>query len=102
MTLTLSSKKHFFMIIMLTFFWGITKLVIQTKALSLCTLKGYINMIVQERNWATVEGLNCRYITMGESADFPGMMLKEELPLLVTTDIRSVIFVPEIYYNQCC
>ena len=59
-------------------------------------------MIVQERNWATVEGLNCRYITMGESADFPGMMLKEELPLLVTTDIRSVVFVPEIYYNQCC
>jgi len=52
--------------------------------------QGYINMIVQERNWVTVEGLNCRYTTMGETPDFPGMMFKEEMPLLVTKDIRLV------------
>ena len=46
-------------------------------------------MIVQERNWVTVEGLNCEYVTMGASRDFPGMMIKEEKPLLVTTDIRN-------------
>jgi hypothetical protein len=46
-------------------------------------------MIVQERNWVTVEGLNCEYVRMGESRDFPGMMIKVEKPLLVTTDIRN-------------
>jgi len=52
--------------------------------------QGYINMIVQERNWVTVEGLNCKHKVIGESATFPGMMYKEEQPLLVTTDIRLV------------
>jgi hypothetical protein len=52
-------------------------------------MQGYINMIVQERNWVTVEGLNCEYVKMGESRDFPGMMIKVEKPLLVTTDIRN-------------
>jgi len=52
--------------------------------------QGYINYIVQERNWVTVEGLNCDYKTMGEKGDFPGMMYKEEKPLLVNRDIRLV------------
>jgi large subunit ribosomal protein L24 len=52
--------------------------------------QGYINMIVQERNWVTVEGLNCKYKVMGESPDWAGMMYKEEQPLLVTTDILLV------------
>merc|ERR1711915_532178 len=52
--------------------------------------QGYINMIVQERNWVTVEGLNTEYSTVGESGDFPGMMVKEEKPLLVTKDIKLV------------
>jgi len=52
--------------------------------------QGYINMIVQERNWVTVEGLNCEYKTIGKSKDFPGMMYKEEQPLLVHTDIKLV------------
>merc|ERR1711915_183860 len=52
--------------------------------------QGYINMIVQERNWVTVEGLNVEYETIGASKDFPGMMIKKELPLVVTTDIRLV------------
>jgi len=52
--------------------------------------QGIINGIVQERNWVTVEGLNCEYEALGASEDFPGMMLKKELPLLVTTDIKLV------------
>jgi len=52
--------------------------------------QGYINMIVQERNWVTVEGLNTEYHMVGESKDFPGMMVKKELPLLVTKDIKLV------------
>jgi len=52
--------------------------------------QGYINMIVQERNWVTVEGLNCKFTVLGERADFPGMMIKEEMPLLVNRDIKLV------------
>ena len=44
----------------------------------------------------TVEGLNCEYENMGETPGFPGMMVKRELPLLVTRDIRyaSVVLTP--------
>lgn len=52
--------------------------------------QGYINMIVQERNWVTVEGLNVEYETVGATPDFPGMMMKKELPLIVTSDIKLV------------
>jgi len=52
--------------------------------------QGYIHTIVQERNWVTVEGLNVEYEMMGEQGDFPGMMVKKEKPLLVTTDIKLV------------
>jgi len=52
--------------------------------------QGYINTIVQERNWVTVEGLNCEYESMGEDGDFPGMMIKKELPLIVNKDILLV------------
>lgn len=47
-------------------------------------------MFFQERNWVTVEGLNVEYETIGASKDFPGMMIKKELPLIVTTDIKLV------------
>jgi hypothetical protein len=59
-------------------------------------------MIVQERNWVTVEGLNCRYVSMGETRDFPGMMIKEEMPLLVTTDIRNPLhyYIPGVLYRK--
>ena len=45
---------------------------------------------LQERNWVTVEGLNVEYENMGGDGDFPGMMVKKELPLIVNTDIRLV------------
>ena len=52
--------------------------------------QGYINYVIQERNWVCVEGLNCRYESMGSSADFPGYMYMEEKPLLVTEEIKLV------------
>ena len=69
--------------------------------------QGYINYIVQvsilyliriissliwfqERNWVTVEGLNVEYEKMGETKEFPGMMIKKELPLIVNRDISLV------------
>lgn len=52
--------------------------------------QGYINYVVQERNWVCVEGLNCEYKTMGEKEDYPGMMYMSEEPLLVTEDIALV------------
>jgi len=51
---------------------------------------GIINMIVQERNWVTVEGLNLQYELVGAKKDYPGMVYVNEMPLLVTTDIRLV------------
>lgn len=52
--------------------------------------QGYINCIVQERNWVYVEGLNAKRTTMGADNEFPGMMTLEEEPLVVTTDIKLV------------
>ena len=52
--------------------------------------QGYIVLIVQERNWVFVENLNCKYNVEGKSATDPGNLMKEELPLLVTTDIKLV------------
>ncbi|TRY74790.1 hypothetical protein TCAL_00652 [Tigriopus californicus] len=52
--------------------------------------QGYINYVVQEKNWVCVEGLNCKYEMMGESRNFPGMMIMREKPLVVTTDIQLV------------
>ena len=37
-----------------------------------------------------VEGLNCKYETIGEEEGFPGVSNVKEMPLLVTTDIRLV------------
>ena len=47
-------------------------------------------MIVQERNWVTVEGMNCKFESVGGNEDFPGIVMMEEKPLLVTRDIKLV------------
>lgn len=52
--------------------------------------QGYINFIVQERNWVTVEGLNLKYTIENKSRDFPGVCRVQEMPLLVTEDIALV------------
>lgn len=56
-----------------------------------CLIKIISSLIwFQERNWVTVEGLNVEYEKMGETKEFPGMMIKKELPLIVNRDISLV------------
>lgn len=45
--------------------------------------QGIINQVIEERNWVFVEGLNCKLSTYGKKPDFPGIVIKEEMPLLV-------------------
>jgi len=52
--------------------------------------QGYINKVMQERNWVTVEGLNLKYEINGKTKDFPGICRASEVPLLVTEDIALV------------
>nr|ACO14687.1 Probable 39S ribosomal protein L24, mitochondrial precursor [Caligus clemensi] len=52
--------------------------------------QGYINYIVQERNWVCVEGLNLHHQIMGSTQDYPGILLSTEKPLLVTEHIKLV------------
>ncbi|KAK7083265.1 39S ribosomal protein L24, mitochondrial [Halocaridina rubra] len=52
--------------------------------------QGIVNYVVQERNWVIVEGLNCTYKMLGEEFNYPGMMIKDEQPLLVTTQVTLV------------
>lgn len=48
---------------------------------------GIVNYIVTERNWVTVEGLNCEYKYVGGYHGVPKSMIKEEQPLLVTSEV---------------
>lgn len=52
--------------------------------------QGIINKIVEERNWVFVEGLNWKYRSYGKDKRFPGIVYRNERPLLVTTDIKLV------------
>ncbi|KAG7177602.1 probable 39S ribosomal protein L24, mitochondrial [Homarus americanus] len=52
--------------------------------------QGLVNYIIQERNWVMVEGLNCHYRTIGKKKNYPGMMVKSEAPLLVTTQVGLI------------
>ncbi|CAL1286048.1 unnamed protein product [Larinioides sclopetarius] len=52
--------------------------------------QGVVNYIVTERNWVTVEGLNCEYKYMGGTQGIPKTMIKEEQPLLVTSEVALV------------
>lgn len=45
--------------------------------------QGIINQVVQERNWVFVEGMNCKLVHHGKKDGFPGIMIREEKPLLV-------------------
>lgn len=46
--------------------------------------QGIINQIIEERNWVFVEGLNWKYTTFGKTKTFPGIVVREERPLLVS------------------
>lgn len=52
--------------------------------------QGIVNYIVKERNWVTVEGLNCEYKLQNKSYECPGIMIRDEQPLLVPRDVALV------------
>lgn len=52
--------------------------------------QGIVIQIFQERNWVIVEGLNTKLVSMGKTKDFPGVMILEEQPLLVTSEVALV------------
>lgn len=52
--------------------------------------QGFINQIIQEKNWVLVEGMNTKLNPMGKSKDFPGIMIPQEQPLNVLYDIALV------------
>jgi len=51
---------------------------------------GLINCIIKERNWAYVEGLNCEFKIKSQGPNMPPMCLKDELPLMITTQVKLV------------
>lgn len=51
---------------------------------------GIVKEIYQERNWVIVEGLNTKLKCMMKDKDFPGLYMKEEQPLLVTSQVQLV------------
>jgi large subunit ribosomal protein L24 len=52
--------------------------------------QGIINQIIQERNWVIVEGLNCHLRVVGKEKDYPGVVIRSEAPLLITTQVKLV------------
>lgn len=52
--------------------------------------QGIVKQIIQERNWVTVEGLNCVLEKVGERKDFAGVHVQVEKPLLVTDQVALV------------
>jgi len=52
--------------------------------------QGLVSQVIQERNWVIVAGLNWQYRIIGKTKDSPGMYIKQEMPLLVTTQVSLV------------
>lgn len=52
--------------------------------------QGIVKQVIQERNWVLVEGLNWHYRKVGQDANYPGVIIKSEAPLLVTDQVALV------------
>ncbi|GBP83906.1 Probable 39S ribosomal protein L24, mitochondrial [Eumeta japonica] len=52
--------------------------------------QGIVSQVIQERNWVIVEGLNTHHRILAKDKNFPGLTVKSEAPLLVTTDVKLV------------
>ncbi|XP_072756308.1 large ribosomal subunit protein uL24m [Anoplolepis gracilipes] len=52
--------------------------------------QGIVKEIYQERNWVIVEGLNTKLQCIMKNKNFPGLYLKQEQPLLVTSQVQLV------------
>lgn len=47
-------------------------------------------MVIAERNWVYVEGLNCKLECQGGTKKFPGYYYQDEKPLLVPKQVALV------------
>ncbi|XP_063709989.1 large ribosomal subunit protein uL24m [Culicoides brevitarsis] len=52
--------------------------------------QGIVSQIIAERNWVIVEGLNTHFKRVGKKGDFPGVIIRQEAPLLVTNQVKLV------------
>ncbi|KOC66872.1 putative 39S ribosomal protein L24, mitochondrial [Habropoda laboriosa] len=52
--------------------------------------QGFVKDIIQERNWVIVQGLNTKPMIQGKTKSFPGICIRVEQPLLVTSQIQLV------------
>ncbi|CAK9804827.1 Probable 39S ribosomal protein L24, mitochondrial [Anthophora quadrimaculata] len=52
--------------------------------------QGSVKDIIQERNWIIVQGLNTKVKIQGKTKDFPGICIRIEQPLLVTSQVQLV------------
>ncbi|XP_033187716.1 mitochondrial ribosomal protein L24 [Bombus vancouverensis nearcticus] len=52
--------------------------------------QGIVHDIIQERNWVIVHGLNTKVVIRGKRKGFPGICLRVEQPLLVTTQVQLI------------
>lgn len=52
--------------------------------------QGFVSQVIQERNWVMVAGLNTHHRTLGRTKGYPGMTIKSEAPLLVTSQVALV------------
>jgi len=46
--------------------------------------------VIQERNWVIVEGMNTYLRLVGKTKTFPGMLIQQEAPLLITSEVSLV------------
>lgn len=52
--------------------------------------QGIVAEVIQERNWVLVEGMNTYLRTLGKTRKFPGILITQEAPLLVTSEVSLV------------
>lgn len=52
--------------------------------------QGMVNQVIQERNWVIVEGLNTHMRIVGKEKNYPGVVIRSEAPLLVTSQVALV------------
>lgn len=52
--------------------------------------QGIVKDIIQERNWIIVQGLNTKVVIQGKTKTFPGVCMRIEQPLLVTSQVQLV------------
>jgi len=52
--------------------------------------QGIVSQVIEERNWVIVAGRNWKYDVVGKTETYAGTYVREEEPLLVTTEVALV------------